>query len=370
MGLARIAILVPTRGRPEGLEALARQLQVGCARPEDIQGKDKLERNLQLMRQRVAEEPEDMDGLYLLGRELVYSGAAEEGLATLLRFEERMTAQGRREQLFRLTHYLQAAALERLGRLDEAVEALERGLALDPDFPSTHYALGELRRQQGRLDEAIEAYTRALEGQRYHERHPLTTYNAITMAHCGSQAEQRREWCAAKALGHEPPPRPELEAPDLKAIQAAMDALGQGLLDEAERQLLLATRLNPAHPQVAYLQAELAYRQGDLEEAIACCFSALKLGTGQPVVWALMGLLLHEDQDSPLAAFFLQQALRLAPGYAKAQALLRQAQQAPRQGLHHPELLAWLEGLQRQGQAQAAQAAKAKAPPLKAPPRR
>ena len=56
-----------------------------------------------------------------------------------------------------------ANALEKQGRLSEAVAAGQRAVALNPRLFQAYNNLANALRQQGRLNEAIEAYRKALE---------------------------------------------------------------------------------------------------------------------------------------------------------------------------------------------------------------
>ena len=50
----------------------------------------------------------------------------------------------------------------RVQRVDEAIVALERAIALEPDHAEAHNNLGLALHDNGRLDDAIDAYRRAI----------------------------------------------------------------------------------------------------------------------------------------------------------------------------------------------------------------
>jgi len=53
-------------------------------------------------------------------------------------------------------------ALSNLGRYDEAIEAYQQAISVDPKFPISYYGLGNALSALGRYDEAIEAYQQAI----------------------------------------------------------------------------------------------------------------------------------------------------------------------------------------------------------------
>jgi tetratricopeptide (TPR) repeat protein len=55
-----------------------------------------------------------------------------------------------------------ASQLRRAGRIDEAIAAYQRLLAIKPDLPDSWYNLGWLQKQARAFDEALESYARAL----------------------------------------------------------------------------------------------------------------------------------------------------------------------------------------------------------------
>ena len=48
------------------------------------------------------------------------------------------------------------------GKLEEAIEAYNKALAIKPDHAEAHYNMGNALKSEGKLEEAIEAYDRAL----------------------------------------------------------------------------------------------------------------------------------------------------------------------------------------------------------------
>ena len=51
--------------------------------------------------------------------------------------------------------------LKQLGKLEEAIEAYKKAIALKPDYAKAYYNMGVTLKDQGKLDEAIEANKKA-----------------------------------------------------------------------------------------------------------------------------------------------------------------------------------------------------------------
>ena len=48
------------------------------------------------------------------------------------------------------------------GKLEEAIEAYNKALAIKPDYAEAYNNMGNALKEQGKLEEAIEAYNKAL----------------------------------------------------------------------------------------------------------------------------------------------------------------------------------------------------------------
>ena len=53
-------------------------------------------------------------------------------------------------------------ALQDQGKLEEAIEAYSKALAIKPDYAEAYNNMGNALKDQGKLEEAIEAYSKAL----------------------------------------------------------------------------------------------------------------------------------------------------------------------------------------------------------------
>lgn len=297
-------------------------------RPELMRSRNKLARNTALLRARLAEHPEDHGVAYLLARELTAGEHWEEAVAMFRRYWASIPP-GQEPFAFRLAWAFEAEALGSLGRGEEAIAILDRGLAADPDFPSTWFRKAEELAALGRYDEAVACYERAIANADYHERHALAMFNGFPPEQAGSLATQRLARARALARGETPDgPRPAT------AVQAhladALAALSKGELAEAEAALGAADAAGPRHAQVPYLCAELAFRTCDLARALDHALAAIRLDGSRPEPWALAGWVLREQGDGEAAIGFLRRAVALDPAYGNARALLRQVEASPR----------------------------------------
>ena len=56
-------------------------------------------------------------------------------------------------------------ALQKQGKLEEAIEAYNKALSIKPDYADAYYNMGIALQRQGKLEEAIEAYNKAIAHQ-------------------------------------------------------------------------------------------------------------------------------------------------------------------------------------------------------------
>ena len=54
------------------------------------------------------------------------------------------------------------SVLKEQGKLEEAIEAYNKALAIKPDYAEAYNNMGIALKEQGKLEEAIEAYNKAL----------------------------------------------------------------------------------------------------------------------------------------------------------------------------------------------------------------
>lgn len=164
-------------------------------------------------------------------------------------------------------------ALYERGRVEEALQAFEQSLRLNPRYSKTWSNLGLVYEELGQEDEAEQAYLRAL---------------ALRPDLAG----------ACNNLGH------------LK--------LQQGDFAQAEAHLRKALELDPRYAQAQVNLGLLFHRRGQLDEARQRYEAALRLDPGDAEALNNLGLL-HLDQGRPTEArAALQQALQARPAYQEA----------------------------------------------------
>lgn len=113
----------------------------------------------QLCRQVLASEPDNVEGLHLLGALALQTGRhtrAEPLLAKAVRLDPD------RAQV----HVHFGMALEGVGKLNEAVEAYKRAMGVDPDLAEPYVRFGTLLKDNGQLQEAGACFAEALRRER------------------------------------------------------------------------------------------------------------------------------------------------------------------------------------------------------------
>jgi predicted Zn-dependent protease len=152
-----------------------------------------------------------------------------------------------------------AAALTRLGRLEEAEAALEQGLAAFPYVPDNWLQLGQVQVQLGKFAEAESSLLRAIQdGGTSESIYFLLATATARQGKSEAAAEYRQEFTLRKARsapGADQPFQLRYDAEMRRIAVSATCQAGaihgrQGSADEAERLLLRALHLDPANPVV------------------------------------------------------------------------------------------------------------------------
>lgn len=85
------------------------------------------------------------------------------------------------------THHDLGLALRQADRVDEAVDAYTRALAIRADFPAAHMSLGNARLEQGRVERSVAAFRRGLALM---PAGPELYYNLGNALHAGGRGEE------------------------------------------------------------------------------------------------------------------------------------------------------------------------------------
>jgi tetratricopeptide (TPR) repeat protein len=157
-------------------------------------------------------------------------------------------------------------ALAQKGRLDEAVEQLQKALELNPSFAEAHYNLGHVLVQKGQMDEAIAQYQKALE---LNPDYPDAHYNlGNVLVEKGQVDEAIAQY--QKAL--------QLNPNFVRAYNNLGFALfTKGQPDEAIAQYQKALGISPNFADAHYNLGVALVQRGQLDEAIAQFQEAVRL---------------------------------------------------------------------------------------------
>jgi Tfp pilus assembly protein PilF len=104
-------------------------------------------------------------------------------------------------------------------------------------------------------------------------------------------------------------------APKAKAaMEKALEDLRSNKLEDAEKQLEIASRLAPQHPDVLYLQGMLYSKKGDLEKARTALETATQMDPHNARVLAALGTVLANQGEYAAAIPKLEESLTTATG--------------------------------------------------------
>lgn len=214
----------------------------------------------------VARNPRDVIALHNLGVELRKRDRLDEALETL----ERAVALGAKAAE---TATVLAHLLADFGRFDEAVALYHHVLDVHPDMIDAHETLARLLPQIGRCDEAFDSYRQAL------LRAPgsgLLWLSALSAAKDLRDADQLLAWVADIEARFGPEP-----FLDVLAAQAHM---WRGEDSIALHKLANVISTEPANPAVPATIAQTFLRNGDLFKAEAAALTATRLAPDDQTV--------------------------------------------------------------------------------------
>ncbi len=200
-----------------------------------------------------------------------------------------------------------AVVSRRLGRLDEAIEFLQRAILLDPTLPELSFNLGNALAQKGDWDRAISAYRRALElrpdypGALFNLGNALLSVGQIEGA-IGSYA--KAIWL-----------KPDFPDPYFNLGNALRD---QDLFGAAIRAYQSGLKLDHNRAEAWFNLGCVYSLSADPEGATAALRQALLLRPQFPEARIKLANILHEQGCCSEARSLYTEALALRPGNAES----------------------------------------------------
>ena len=204
-------------------------------------------------------------------------------------------------------HYNLGVALARMGRVPEAVEHYEQALRLMPDLAAAHYNLGTALARLGRVPEAIEHYEGALRLQPWD---PDAHYNlGMAMERAGRVQEAIGQYEQTLRI------KPDLVEAHYN-LGVALARLGR--VPEAVGHWEQVLRLKPDYAEAHNNLGNALAQVGKVPEAIEHYEEALRLDPYYADAQYNLGLALEQSGQIGEAIAHYEQALRLRPDYAEA----------------------------------------------------
>ena len=192
-------------------------------------------------------------------------------------------------------------------KLDEAIGAYEKALALKPDFTEAYNNMGNALREQGKLDKAIEAYDKALAIKPDYAE----AYNnmGVTLKEHGKLEEAIEAYNKALTI------KPDYA----EAYNNMGNALKeQGKLEDAIEAYNKARTIKPDYADAYYNMGNILKDQGNLEEAIEAYSKALAIKPDNAEAHNNMGLTLQDQGKRTVAIEAYNSALTIKPDFVEA----------------------------------------------------
>ncbi|HUI06133.1 MAG TPA: tetratricopeptide repeat protein [Verrucomicrobiae bacterium] len=211
----------------------------------------------------------------------------------------------RNEDYQRNPHSTLGIALQRAGKIQEAIANYQQALQVTPDDALTHYNLGTALAEAGQVPEAIAQYEQAVQIQ------PDFAYAhnnlGLALAKLGRTPEAIAQY--EQALRY---------LPDVPETHNNLgNALFQtGKIDEAIRHYEEALRLNPGYAEAHSNLGNALLSVGRIPDAIGHCQQALKINPDDAEAHNNLANALLEAGNTQGAIVHYQQALRINPQLA------------------------------------------------------
>ncbi|HTD01764.1 MAG TPA: tetratricopeptide repeat protein, partial [Chthoniobacterales bacterium] len=211
-------------------------------------------------------------------------------------------------------HFNYGAALQQIGRLDEAEKEYNAALRVDPNYVKVHVNLALVLVSKSKLDEAKKYYERAV--QLDPSAGEVRSGYAYLLERLGRTDEARAEYENAIRLSPK-------SARLFYTYAAFLDKKGE--LDAAIAQYQRALQVDP---NLADAHSELAtalFTKGDLPRAEAHYLEAARLDPKRADIHSNFGSLLLREGKTSQAILQYEEALRLDPKLTEAEENLRVA---------------------------------------------
>jgi Tfp pilus assembly protein PilF len=214
-------------------------------------------------------------------------------------------------------HFDYGSALQKKGRLDEAVEQYKSALQFNPNYAAAHMNLGTVLGGQARFDAAVPHMKTALQLQPTNGDFHLMYANLLQRIGRNDEA----------AVHFETGTRLKPTSADAHYSYAEFLAT-LGKTDEYVSELRTVLRLNPNYPDAKLLLADALSAKGNLKEAEAYYLAALHADPELTVAYNNLGRVYLAQGQISQAVVQFNEALRRNPKYKEAEENLRVAKAA------------------------------------------
>jgi len=204
-------------------------------------------------------------------------------------------------------YYSIGIALQKQNKLEEAIEAYSKALAIKPDYADAYYNMGIALQKQNKLEEAIEAYNKALAIK---PDYADAYYNIGIALQKQNKLEEAIEACS-KALAI----KPDYADAYYNMGIALKD---QGKLEEAIEAYSKALAIKPDYADAYYNMGNALKKQNKLEEAIEAHNKALAIKPDYVDAYYNMGTALIDQGKLEEAIEAYKKALKIKPYHVEA----------------------------------------------------
>src|SRR5438132_97954 len=211
-------------------------------------------------------------------------------------------------------HYNYGAALQEIGRIDDAEKEYHAALQLDPNYTKVYVNLAVAYMARSKLDEAKKHYERAI--QLEPQAGEIHSGYAYLLERLGRADEARAEYENAIRLSPK-------SARLFYTYGAFLDKKGEldAAIAQYQRALLVDPNLADAHSELA----TALFTKGDLPRAEAHCLEAARLDPKRADIHSNFGSLPLREGKTSQAILQYEEALRLDPKLTEAEENLRVA---------------------------------------------